>query len=196
MGVSVNHCMVDGRSVGEFLNSWGELARGLPLTIPPFLDRTLLKARKPTKVEFTHNEYAEIVDIWKNTTYLVQEEDFVFKLFAFDSIKLQELKAKAMEDGVLETCSSFEALTAYMWRARSRALKLHPDQITKLYFAVDSRDRLAPPLPRGYFRNGTIFMSALCSSSKLLENPISYSVQLIRNSIKSVTDSYIYKILN
>ncbi|XP_026382914.1 omega-hydroxypalmitate O-feruloyl transferase-like isoform X2 [Papaver somniferum] len=191
LGVSVNHCIVDGLSLVEFLNSWGELARGLPLTIPPFLDRTLLKARKPTKVEFTHNEYTEIEDISKNTTNLVHEEDLVFKSFAFDSMKLKQLKTKAMEDGVLQTCSTFEALTAFIWRARSRALKLHPDQITKLYFAVDGRDRFYPPLPKGYFGNGAMFMSTLCSLSELLGNLMSYTVQLIRNSIKSVTDSCI-----
>ncbi|XP_026457018.1 omega-hydroxypalmitate O-feruloyl transferase-like [Papaver somniferum] len=191
LGVSVNHCIVDGLSLVEFLNSWGELARGLPLTIPPFLDRTVLIARNPTKVEFTHDEYTEIEDISKNTTNLVQEEDLVFKSFVFDSMKLKQLKTKAMEDGILQTCSTFEALTAFMWRARSRALKLLPDQITKLYFAVDGRDRFVPPLPEGYFGNGAMFMSTLCSSGELLGNPMSYSVQLIRNSIKSVTDSYI-----
>ncbi|KAI3925185.1 hypothetical protein MKW92_024024 [Papaver armeniacum] len=191
LGVSVNHCIVDGLSLVEFLNSWGELARGLTLTIPPFLDRTLLKARNPTKVEFIHDEYTEIEDTSKNTTNLVQEEDLVFKSFVFDSMKLEQLKTKAMEDGVLETCSTFEALTAFTWRARSRALKLHPDQITKLYFAVDGRDRFVPPLPKGYFGNGAMFMSTLCSSGELLGNPMSYAVQLIRNSIKSVTDSYI-----
>ncbi|KAI3943166.1 hypothetical protein MKW92_021433 [Papaver armeniacum] len=191
LGVSVNHCIVDGQALVEFLNSWGELARGVPLTIPPFLDRNLLKERKPTKVEFIHNEYKEIEEISKNTTNLVQEEEFVFKSFVFDSARLKKLKTKAMEDGVLETCSTFEALTAYIWRARSQALKLHPDQITKLYFAVDGRDRFSPPLPKGYFGNGVMFMSSLCSAGKLLEDPLSYSVQLVQNSIKSVTDSYI-----
>ncbi|KAI3940611.1 hypothetical protein MKW92_038525 [Papaver armeniacum] len=190
-GLSVNHCMLDGISLVQFLNSWGEIARGLPLTMHPFLDRTLLKARNPAKVEFTHNEYAEIEDISKDTANLGKEEEPSFKSFIFDPVKLKQLKTKAMEDGVLQTCSTFEALTAYIWRARCQALKLHPDQIAKLYFAVDGRDRIDPPLPKGYFGNGAMFMSTLCPAGKLLESPMSFTIQLIRNSIKSVTDSYI-----
>ncbi|KAI3901835.1 hypothetical protein MKW92_009382 [Papaver armeniacum] len=117
-GLSVNHCMLDGISNVQFLNSWGEIARGLPLTMRPFLDRTLLKARNPTKVEFIHNEITELS----------------YKSFILDPVKLKQLKTKAMEDGVLQqTCSTFEALTAYIWRARS-----------KLYFAVDCRNRIDP----------------------------------------------------
>ncbi|KAI3943934.1 hypothetical protein MKW92_044868 [Papaver armeniacum] len=190
-GLSVNHCMLDGISLVQFLNSWGEIARGLPLTMHPFLDRTLLKARNPAKVEFSHNEYAEIEDISKDTANLDKEEELSFKSFIFDPVKLRQLKTKAMEDGVLQTCSTFEALTAYIWRARCQALKLHPDQIAKLYFAVDGRDRIDPPLPKGYFGNGAMFMSTLCPAGKLLESPMSFTIQLIRNSITSVTDSYI-----
>ncbi|KAI3840699.1 hypothetical protein MKW92_012687 [Papaver armeniacum] len=194
-GISVNHCMLDGISNVQFLNSWGEIARGLPLTMRPFLDRTLLKARNPTKVEFIHNEYAEIKDIsTKDTTNNLDKElqELSYKSFILDPVKLKQLKTKAMEDGVLQqTCSTFEALTAYIWRARCQALKLHPDQIAKLYFAVDCRNRIDPPLPKGYFGNGAMFMSTLCPAGKLLENPISSTIQLIRNSIKSVTDSYI-----
>ncbi|KAI3909289.1 hypothetical protein MKW98_025931 [Papaver atlanticum] len=194
-GLSVNHCMLDGISNVQFLNSWGEIARGLPLTVHPFLDRTLLKARNPTKVEFIHNEYAEIEDIsMKDTSNnLVKElQELSYKSFILNPVKLKQLKTKAMEDGVLQqTCATFEALAAYMWRARCQALKLHPDQIAKLYFAVDCRNKIDPPLPKGYFGNGAMFMGTLCPTGKLLENPMSFTIQLIRNSIKSVTDSYI-----
>ncbi|KAI3936520.1 hypothetical protein MKW92_005009 [Papaver armeniacum] len=192
-GLSVNHCMLDGISLVQFLNSWGEIARGLPVSTLIYLHChvTLLKARNPAKVEFTHNEYAEIEDISKDTANLGKEEEPSFKSFIFDPVKLKQLKTKAMEDGVLQTCSTFEALTAYIWRARCQALKLHPDQIAKLYFAVDGRDRIDPPLPKGYFGNGAMFMSTLCPAGKLLESPMSFTIQLIRNSIKSVTDSYI-----
>ncbi|XP_026382278.1 omega-hydroxypalmitate O-feruloyl transferase-like isoform X2 [Papaver somniferum] len=185
-GLSVNHCMLDGISLVQFLNSWGEIARGLPLTMHPFLDRTLLKARNPTKVEFTHNEYAEIEDLPKDTANLDQEEELSFKSFIFDPVKLKQLKTKAMEDGVLQTCSTFEALTAYMWRTRCQALKLHPDQIAKLYFAVDGRDRIDPPLPKGYFGNGAMFMGTLCPADSYVRSSIDcYEETRTRASLSS-----------
>ncbi|OVA17439.1 Transferase [Macleaya cordata] len=189
LGLSMNHCMFDGIAAMEFVNSWGEIARGLPLTIPPILDRSMLKARNPPKLEFTHHEYAEIKDI-SNTLDLHQEE-MLYRSFLFDPKKLDELKTKSMEDGVLDKCTTFESLSAFVWRARTRALKLQPDQQTKLLFAVDGRSRFDPPLPKGYFGNGVMFMSCLCSVGKLLENPISFTIGLIQKSIKMVTDGYL-----
>ncbi|KAB2023174.1 hypothetical protein ES319_D07G263900v1 [Gossypium barbadense] len=37
-------------------------------------------------------------------------------------------RENAMEDGVLEKCTTFEALSAFMWRARSKALNMLSDQ--------------------------------------------------------------------
>jgi omega-hydroxypalmitate O-feruloyl transferase len=50
LGVNVNHCMNDGISAMQFVNSWSDIARGLDLKIPPFLDRTILKPRNPPQI--------------------------------------------------------------------------------------------------------------------------------------------------
>ncbi|OVA17440.1 Transferase [Macleaya cordata] len=187
LGLSINHCMFDGIAAMEFVNSWGEVARGLPLTIPPFLDRTILKARIPPKVEFPHGS-ADIEDI-SNTLDLYQEE-MLYRSFLFDPEKLEKLKTIAMEDGVLDKCTTFEVLTAFVWRARTQALRLHPDQQIRLVLSVDGRSRFDPPLPRGYFGNGIVLTKCLCSAVELLENPMSFTVWLIRKAIKLVTDDY------
>ncbi|KAF8390690.1 hypothetical protein HHK36_025217 [Tetracentron sinense] len=189
LGLCMNHCMFDGLGAMEFVNSWGETARGLQLTVPPFLDRGILKARDPPKIEFPHHEFAEIEDI-SNTVDLYKEE-MMFRSFCFDHEKLEQLKMKAMEDGVLEKCTTFEALSAFVWRARSQALRLQPDQQTKLLFAVDGRSRFNQRLPKGYFGNGIVLTNSVCSAGELLENPLSYAVGLVQNAVKMVTDSYI-----
>ncbi|KAF2311528.1 hypothetical protein GH714_024583 [Hevea brasiliensis] len=111
LGLCMNHCMFDGIGAMEFVNSWGETARGLPLKVPPFLDRSILKARNPPKIEFPHHEFAEIEDV-SNTSKLYEEE-MLFRSFCFDPEKLERLKRKAMEDGVLAKCTTFEALSAF-----------------------------------------------------------------------------------
>ncbi|KAJ7525916.1 hypothetical protein O6H91_17G074200 [Diphasiastrum complanatum] len=60
VGVSINHCMCDGIAFSEFLISLGEIARGMPISMSPALDRTLLKARDPLQIEFPFSEIAEI----------------------------------------------------------------------------------------------------------------------------------------
>ncbi|XWS47779.1 hypothetical protein CRYUN_Cryun13aG0014400 [Craigia yunnanensis] len=155
IGISMNHCMLDGIGAMEFVNGWGEVTRGLPLKIPPFLDRSILKARNPPMIEFSHHEFDEIEDI-SNTSKLYEEEEMLYKSFLFDPDKLGQLKELAMEDGVLSKCTTFEVLAGFVWRARCQALNLLPEQQTKLLFAVDGRPRFIPPLPEGYAGNGIV----------------------------------------
>ncbi|XP_021846195.2 omega-hydroxypalmitate O-feruloyl transferase-like [Spinacia oleracea] len=189
VGIGMNHCMADGISGVEFLNSWGEIARGLPLSTPPSLDRTNLKARDPPQIDFPHNEFVDIEDI-SNTHDLYEEEEMVYKAFPFNTEKLVRLKEKALEGGVLSKCTTFEALTALVWRARCKSLKMHHDQQTKLLFAVDVRSKLNPNLPKGFFGNGMFLTNALCKAGDLLDSPLSHAVELVQGAVKVVTDSY------
>lgn len=188
LGLCMNHCMFDGIGAMEFVNSWGETARGLSLNIPPFLDRTILKSRDPPKIEFKHQEFDEIEDI--SGTGELYSEEMEYRSFCFDSKQLEKLKMKAMEDGVLNKCTTFEALSAFVWRARSKALNMKPDQKTKLLFAVDGRPKFSPPLPKGYFGNGIVLTNSICPARELVENPLSFGVGLVQEAIKMVTDSY------
>ncbi|KAF5730973.1 putative Taxadien-5-alpha-ol O-acetyltransferase [Tripterygium wilfordii] len=188
LGLGMNHCLFDGIGAMEFVNSWSETARGLPLKVPPFLDRRILKARNPPNVEFPHHEFAEIEDI--SETSKVYKEEMRYSSFCFEPEKLERLKKKAMKDGVLTKCTTFEALSAFVWRARCKALRMRPDQQTKLLFAVDGRSKFVPPLPEGYSGNGIVLTNSLCSAGELLENSMSYAVGLVQEAVNVVTDSY------
>ncbi|KAK8489594.1 hypothetical protein V6N13_024030 [Hibiscus sabdariffa] len=188
LGLGMNHCMFDGIGAMEFVNSWGETARGLPLTIPPFSDRTILKARSPPKIEFLHREFAEIED--KSRTDEVYKDEMLYRSFCFEPEKLEKLKKDAMENGVIEKCTTFEALSAFVWRALTKALNMLPEQQTKLLFAVDARHKFNPPLPKGYFGNGVKLTNSICEAGELLEKPLSHAVGMIQAAIKMVTDDY------
>lgn len=181
--------MFDGLGAMEFVNSWGETARGLPLKVPPFMDRTILRSRNPPKVEFEHHEFAEIEDV-SNTCKLYEEEEMRYRSFCFDPERLDQLKKNSMEDGTLSKCTTFEALSAFVWRARTEALRMQPHQQTKLLFAVDGRSRFDPPLPTGYCGNGIVLTNSLCAAGELLQNPISFAVKLVQDAVTMVTDSY------
>ncbi|XP_044491404.1 omega-hydroxypalmitate O-feruloyl transferase-like [Mangifera indica] len=188
IGMSMNHCMLDGIGAMDFMNSWGEIARGLPLKVPPALDRTILKARKPPKIEFPHHEFSQIEDI-SNTSKLYEEE-MRYNSFLFDLEKIEKLKKIALEDKKLNKCTAFGVLSAFVWRARCQALNMKPDQQTKLLFPVDGRSRFVPPLPEGYAGNGIVLTSALCTAGDLLKNPLSYVVGLVQEAVLMVTDNY------
>lgn len=191
VGVALNHCMADGITAMEFINSWAETTRGMALKMgAPFLDRSILASRQPPKYHFPHNEFKEIEDI-SNMKLLYQKEQIVYKSFKFDLKKVNRLKKQATEDGSIKNCTTFMVLTAHIWRARSKALKMKHNQETKLLFAVDGRSKFNPPLPKGYFGNGIYLTCCLCTAGELIEKPLSFAIQNVQNAIKMLTEEYI-----
>ena len=189
LGLATSHCLLDGVSAGEFMLSWAEAARGLPLSVPPVIDRTVLAARTPPKIEFPHDECKKIEGV--SDTSSLNEEELVYRSFSFDSEKLRRLKQEALSDGSLEGCSTFEALSGLVWRARTRALGMEPCQETKLLIVVDGRTRLEPPLPKGYFGNGVLLTYSICQAGELVEKPLSFSVSLVQRAIRMINNEYI-----
>ncbi|CAN1242241.1 Omega-hydroxypalmitate O-feruloyl transferase [Linum perenne] len=114
----------------------------------------------------------------------------LYRSFCFDPEKLQHVKAKALEDGSLPKCTTFEALSAFVWKCRTQSLKLLPNQQTKLLFAVDGRARFVPPIPQGYFGNAIVLTNSLCNAGEIVENDLSFAVKQVQEAVKMVDDGY------
>ncbi|KAF8009564.1 hypothetical protein BT93_J0540 [Corymbia citriodora subsp. variegata] len=191
LGIALNHCMADGVSAMNFMNGWAEIARGKPLSLVPCHDRTILKSRVPPQITNPYNEFVHVTDVSNMTT--LYEEQLVYKSFHFDTKKLAAVKRMATKDEqVTSSYTSFIALAALVWRARSMALKMKPYQQSKLLLLVDFRSRLKTPLPDGYFGNAVAMPCCLCTVGELTEEPISASARRIKNAIESVTDDYVW----
>lgn len=189
LGLTMNHCMFDGLGAMEFVNSWAETARGLPLSLPPFMDRSILRARSPPRIEYPHIEFSELFNV-SDLLDTSCDECLSYKSFCFTPERLDRLKKQATGDGILNRCTTFEALSAQVWRCRSKALEMAPNQETKLLFAVDGRNRFEPPLPKGYFGNGIVYAHCLCRAGDLMEKPLSFAVGLVQKAIAMTTDKY------
>ncbi|CAH8295055.1 unnamed protein product [Eruca vesicaria subsp. sativa] len=191
LGLGMSHNLFDGLAASEFLNSWCETAKGIPLTVPPFLDRTILRPRHPPKIEFPHNEFNEIEDI-SGISKLYDEEKLVYKSFLFESGKLEKLKNMATEENINgnNKVTTFQALTGFLWKSRCEALRFKPDQRVKLLFAADGRSRFIPPIPVGYCGNGIVLTGSVTSSEELVGNPLSHSVGLVKKVVELVTDGF------
>ncbi|KAI8011868.1 Omega-hydroxypalmitate O-feruloyl transferase [Camellia lanceoleosa] len=188
--MTINHCMTDGISAMEFVHSWAETARSKTLTLPPFIDRTILRSREPPSIKYPHKEFQEITDT-SNMSTLYQEDQLVYNSFQFNQEKIARLKKTAIEDGIIKNCTTFTVLTALVWRARTKALKMKPNQQSKLLFAVDGRSKFNPPLPKGYFGNGIVLTCCICNASELIEKPLSFVAEHVQNAIKMVTEGFI-----
>ncbi|RLM61203.1 omega-hydroxypalmitate O-feruloyl transferase-like [Panicum miliaceum] len=189
LGLAINHCMFDGVGAMEFVNSWGETARGLPLSLPPALDRAVLRARDPPQLEFPHHEFAQITDDDSDEAAPPPHggEPLLYRSFRFTAASIARLKALAPLEG--RPCTTFEALAGFVWSARTRALGMGPSRRSKLLFAVDGRPRFAPPLPAGYFGNAIVLTSAACAAGELAAS-LPRAVRLVRGAVGAVTDAY------
>uniref|UniRef100_A0A453B774 Omega-hydroxypalmitate O-feruloyl transferase n=1 Tax=Aegilops tauschii subsp. strangulata TaxID=200361 RepID=A0A453B774_AEGTS len=134
-------------------------------------------------------EFVEIADV-SEMAALYGREELMYRSFCFDPDRLERVRGLALADGDLEKCTTFEALSGLVWRARTRALGLAPEQQTKLLFAVDGRRRFAPPLPKGYFGNGIVLTNALATAGDLLSAPVSRAAGKVQEAVRMVTDEY------
>ncbi|CAL1382322.1 unnamed protein product [Linum trigynum] len=194
LGVSFNHLTADGQAAMEFINSWAETARGLPLSVQPFLDRTILKARNPLRIEYHHAEYDMLED---KSAPPNSKEVTIYDYIYINEKMIQKLKRQIAAEihgpspppGPVRLCSSYVALSAFAWRARAKAQKMAADQETRILLVVNTRDKFTPPLPKGYFGNAVKFISAVSLAGDLVDKPLSYAVGKVQEAIRSVTDS-------
>ncbi|KAJ4956909.1 hypothetical protein NE237_013692 [Protea cynaroides] len=179
LGIAINHCMCDGAALMAFMKSWAELARGLPLSVPPFLDRSIMKPR-----QLLNNVSPMREDVLR-VPLLRRDEQSLFKSFCFDPQKLMHLKKIAMEDGTIKRVTDFELIIAFIWCARTKALKINIAEPAKLLIAMDGRKRLGSSLPKGYFGNAIYLPCCECSAGELIERPLSFAVGKIKSTIES-----------
>ncbi|XP_030517915.2 omega-hydroxypalmitate O-feruloyl transferase-like [Rhodamnia argentea] len=130
VGISLNHCTLDGTPVVNLMNSWAEIARGKPISLVLCHERTILKSRVPPQATCTCEGFVPVSDV-SNLTALFEEEQIVLKTFYFDSAKLANLKKMATADGqVMSSCSNFVLIAALVWQARSMALRMKSHQMS------------------------------------------------------------------
>lgn len=186
---------MDGLSANEFLLAWGELARGIDISGAPHLDRTILRARDPPRIEFPHHEFDEIEDL-SSEGNLLMAGPLVYDSIILTSSDVEALKKKVLEDGTVSKVSTFEALTALTWRARTQALEMPSAQKSRLLFAVDGRSRFNPPLPNHLFGNGIVLTTAIATAGELGQQPLSFAVKLVQDAIAMISDDYMRSALD
>ncbi|GLJ22649.1 hypothetical protein SUGI_0426620 [Cryptomeria japonica] len=189
LGTAIQHILSDGASSLHFVNSLCDVARGLQVHLLPHLDRSPLRSRNPPIVSFSHQEYAP------PPTLLHQEKDdekATVGAFNLSKAQVSDLKAKARDNPLNKTYSTFVSLAAHIWKCCTTARGLVENQRSKLYIPVDGRDRLSkPPLPCGYFGNAVFMATPIAIAGEIVSNPLWYSAEKIHESIAKIDDEYL-----
>ncbi|CAN6180725.1 unnamed protein product [Urochloa humidicola] len=182
----LNHTMCDAAGIVQFMSAIGDLARGLPApTITPVWSRELLDARRPPQPSFPHHEYDPVPP-----TPFPPPDDMVTRTFTFRPADVAAIKkgisAAQRGNGGKATTTTFEALAALIWRARTAALEIPSGEDTRLVIAASVRSARGLGLPAGYYGNACVYPAAVCAAGALRGGTLGDAAALVREAKAAV----------
>ncbi|KAL9226288.1 hypothetical protein vseg_002119 [Gypsophila vaccaria] len=194
LGLALHHYAGDGAAYAYLVNQWAKLARGLSLTVFPVFDRTrLLVARNPPQVKFDHPEFqprpSDPVPFSSDSRLI---EDTKVGLFKFTEDQVRSLRQQIMSKSKEIEYSTFEVLSAHIWRCALKARGVENDTLVRFSTPINGRSKLKQlKVPRGYFGN-LIFNSVYVGKSgDIVSRPLWYAASKIREAVTRVDEEYI-----
>lgn len=156
-----------------------------------------MRARDPPRPRFPHTEYQPSPPEPTNT--LRQPEPVAISTFKLTLDQVNILKGRLKKEyGSTEAkFSTYEVVASHVWRCVCMARGVKEDQETKLYIAVDGRQRLSnPSLPQGYMGNVIFAAAPTAVAGDLLCKPTSYAVSRIREALDRIDNDYLRSALD
>ncbi|KAH6819839.1 HXXXD-type acyl-transferase family protein [Perilla frutescens var. hirtella] len=202
LAVGFNHCLCDGVGSGEFLNSFAELALGLTELRPrtrPTWSRHLLNPILPLRLSLDDSislpVFGSVPDVCGFTSRFVRERLMPTSII-FDQNRLNELKESTKSKPSHRTRTSFEVVSGHVWRSWARALNLASNQVVKLVFPVNIRQRVSwPSLPSGYYGNAVVLGCAEACVADLEGKGLSYAAELVARAKERVGEEYVREVV-
>ncbi|KAH6837393.1 hypothetical protein C2S53_010795 [Perilla frutescens var. hirtella] len=202
LGVGFNHVLIDGRGFSDFLMNWSQFAKGLPISTCPNLDKSIFSPNQsPQIIQIPHPEYSKSKSPLIPSLTQNQRKIMLNNSFCFTPTKFSQLKKLALHNNndnnnnnnnpVSRAPTDFELISALVWICWTKATRVSPEKTTQILTAVDGRPKLQPPLPPGYFGNGIVWSCARSRAEELTSQPFSYTVGIVHDAIKAVTEDSI-----
>ncbi|GLT72603.1 hypothetical protein SLA2020_445220 [Shorea laevis] len=121
-----------------------------------------------------------------------QKSNYILRTFHLSGAMIESLKRKVSgKRGASFSCSSFEVVAAHLWKTRTRALGLGKETMVCLQFAVDTRNKMVPPLPKGFSGNAYVLASIALTAGALEKESHETIVEKIREAKNSVSNDYV-----
>ncbi|KAJ0547644.1 putative quinate O-hydroxycinnamoyltransferase [Helianthus annuus] len=195
--VAFHYYVVDGTSAMHFTNAWSDIARGLDIANPPFMDRTLLRAQDPPQPVFKHVEYHQDQTMNSLRQVPLDEPKTVCAMFKLTRNQLNMLRATSKENGnTTIRYSTFEIVAGHVWKCVCKSRWLHEDVGTKVYVVTNGRARLRPQLPPGYFGNVNFTTTAIATAGEIQSQPIGYAASKIHDALVTMNSDYLKSALD
>lgn len=86
-----------------------------------------------------------------NNHVIDSTEEMTLKSFFFGRVEMSALRKLVL--GNIKTFTTFEMLTACLWRCRTITLQPNPEEDIHLIFFANAPVKFNPPIPAGYYEN-------------------------------------------
>ncbi|PSR91340.1 Methanol O-anthraniloyltransferase, partial [Actinidia chinensis var. chinensis] len=186
----LNHTMSDAPGLVQFLTAIAEFARGdggAP-SVPPVWQREFLAARQPPSITFQHHEYEQVIDT--PTPTHDNNNNTIQKSFFFGPKEIKAIRSH-LPPHHRSISSTFEVLTACLWRSRTRALGLDPNEKVRVSCLVNGRGKHDLDVPHGYYGNVFAFPAVVSRARMVSTYPLEYAVDLVKKSAARMTGEYL-----
>ncbi|PSS01273.1 Methanol O-anthraniloyltransferase [Actinidia chinensis var. chinensis] len=186
--IRVNHTMSDAQGLVQFLTTIAEFARGAEdaPSVPPVWQREFLAARQPPSITFQHHEYEQVID----TTTDDNNKSTNHKSFFFGPKELIAIRSH-LPLHPRSTSTTFNVLTACLWRCRTCALGLDPNETIRISCAATGRGKHDLRVPRGYYGNVFAFPAAVSRAGMISTSPLEYVVEEVKKAKTRMTGEYL-----
>ncbi|XVF35657.1 hypothetical protein REPUB_Repub18cG0165000 [Reevesia pubescens] len=122
----------------------------------------------------------------------VGNSNLVLKTFLLSGAMIESLKSKVFgERRGSFSSSSFELLAAHLWKARTKALGVKKGAMVCLQFAVDIRNKMVPPLPKGFSGNAYVLASVALTAEELETASHEAIIKKIKEAKNSISNDYV-----
>ncbi|EFJ10268.1 BAHD family acyltransferase, clade V [Selaginella moellendorffii] len=208
VGILASHAIFDGTAGCEFYDAIARTARGdlNPATMTLNLDRSVFRSSNPPRPTLDHPELVSMPDvpaklIFSPAHYHPSKSllpGFSFKLFSFTPAMLDSLKKKALSDGTIARCSSFEALTAHIWQARAKAShdSHATTKVANLFVVVNVRHKVKN-FPKDFVGNAVVAAPSCDTTVEDLCNAtLSLCVRKVQAAIRRGTEEYVRSVMD
>nr|XP_043631489.1 protein ENHANCED PSEUDOMONAS SUSCEPTIBILITY 1 [Erigeron canadensis] len=217
IGFSVNHAVVDGTSLWNFINTFADVCRGVKLITkqPCFTRQSVIISPAVLKVpaggpKVTFDEHAPLSERVFSFTRdaILKLKDYTNKKKIIE-INAAEVMGKQSNDPINEKVtallignwirnavvsktepeiSSFQSLCALLWRAVTRARKFPNSKTTTFRMAVNCRHRLEPKLETLYFGNAIQSIPTYATAGDVLSHDLKWCAQQLNKNVLSHDD--------
>ncbi|KAI5057543.1 hypothetical protein GOP47_0027558 [Adiantum capillus-veneris] len=206
VGIAVLHSVADGHAVWNFIQAVGRACRNKPLSVYPLHARVLLKPEVfnlGTSFPNLHCEDPSLnVAVSLSGDQNPTPESLHHKVIHFNEEMLEALKKACLSSITLADIkksgfimSTYQALSAYLWKRLTLAQKLHDADCVNFSTLVDVRRRMIPPLTSAFFGNAVVRILMSMTVKELLSESLGDIAWRIRQSIQRGDDAYIKKSL-